>query len=74
MDSYEQDNQILRKPAFSEEIVDGRRYFKMSSSHRPSQLPQVSLLLGKAVETALFLKQPHVLFAGKYQLFNDDIC
>lgn len=32
------------------------------------------LFFGKAVETALFLKQTHVLFVGKYQLFNDNIC
>lgn len=32
------------------------------------------LFLGKAVETALFLKQTHVLVVGKYQLFNDNIC
>lgn len=30
--------------------------------------------LGKAVETAMFLKQIHVVFVGKYQPFNDNIC
>lgn len=30
--------------------------------------------LGKAVKTAMFLKQIHVVFVGKYQPFNDNIC
>jgi len=45
-------------------------------SHVLAGLPSYRqyLFLGKAGETALFLKQTRVLLVGKYQLVNDNIC